>query len=239
MNTAKLDDEIQRLGYPTDENDFQSRVLGCCETPDEREALEELGLGEWMETYLPSRTLVAVGWEAWGSPMGGGDSIELLTLGEHAYFFVPRDYAMDTHDLLFLGTTSAPPSPKDVSELVRDQLQGLITGTTTTSRGSDIWPERLPTETENCAPDLVTRDAIREAYLRVLAAGRTLPWGDIWDSLLGDVWQLLGEDWLRQWIGKRDIAEFAASDAPEDLLARNEIFEGWFSHTYREPEVRG
>ena len=108
--------------------------------------------------------------------MSSSDTMTLIEIGRRKYLCLPPEILDALHDFVILGVASSD-RPRDISDLVTKCLSRLFDG--------DFWSMRLPTETVNYAPDLVSREAVKRSYRE---ASR-LP--IVWQGLLADADKIL------------------------------------------------
>ena len=196
-------------------------VLDSGPDEEERETLESDGVSSFLTERLPTRWLLGFDWESWGAPNSSSDSMLIVTIDTHHFLCLPDNAGFDgLHPLLILDATEVEGGQVGVSGMVRRALPALFQ--------MDCWAARLPTATENMAPDLLTRELVKEAY-RSLAER-----ADLWDSLLGDLAKLTSDITPAQRLA--GIMPQWIDDSKLDAQARARLFEQWFALTYSEAD---
>ena len=222
MDLTKLDRKILAVlgqNARVDADAILPLVMDSGPDEEERETLESEGLESLLTDRLPTRWLLSFDWESWGAPTSSSDSMFILTVDTHHFLCLPDDAGRDgLHPLLILDATEVKGGQVGVSGMVRRALPALFqTG-------------RLPTATENMAPDLLTGESVKEAYRSVAERA------DLWESLLADLAELTSNitpaqrlaGIMPRWIDNSNL----------DAQARARLFEQWFALTYSEARAK-
>jgi hypothetical protein len=204
-------------GTRIDEDALMPFVVASCEEDEEREAIESEGLGWTLTERLPSKDVLSFGWESRGAPTSSSDSMLVLTVDRHIFLCMPTESLEGLHPFLVLAAALAEEGAAGVSAMVRAHLPGLF---------GDVWTLRLPTETTNLAPDLLSAEAVKEAY-RSAAQDP-----DVWDGLLTDLAELSsGITPADRLAGTAPSPEYG-SHLDDHEWAR--LFDEWFALSYQE-----
>jgi hypothetical protein len=214
MNFSLLDTEIGRLlehGHAVLEGDLKRAALDRCERHDERQSLEADGIYQFLIAELGEPDmLLGFDWESWGEPNSSSDCLYLMQLGDHRYLLLPPDDLEDKHGMAILGSVRITDPAGSLAQLVTERLatqfdvEGFLSG-------------RLPTSTSNLRPDLVPRQAIKDAY--ALAVDTSL----VWESLVDD---------LKSLADYKGVAVSIPLAADFDQSTRTRLFDAWFLLTY-------
>jgi hypothetical protein len=182
-----------------------SLIETCCQTDEERDYLIDYSVDEWFDEYASTRKLASFLWE-FPASMGSSDTLGLLFIGSHVYLYSPDETLDSTHPFLLLGATNAAAGGDALSDMVRAKLAPLF--------DDSEWGARLPTSTSNSAPDLVPREAFRDAYRTALTNS------DVESA------------WSEEVVPEPDRRH--AGDKPLD---EEKLFDRWFETTYSEANL--
>jgi hypothetical protein len=133
-----------------------------------------------------------------------------MELGNCRYLLFPPDDLEGRHPMAVLGSVPITGPESTLAQLVTNRLA-------TQFDVHGFLSARLPTSTSNLRPDLVPRQAIKDAY--ALAADRSF----VWENLVGD---------LRALADYKDVAVSIPDTA--DMPTRMRLFDTWFVLTYSE-----
>jgi hypothetical protein len=226
LDIERLDNDITRLleeSGRVDEEALLALVEDGCETDAQREVLDEVlaevGLDELLSGSMASRCLLSFNWMSWGAPTSSSDSLWLLTMTEHHFVWLPHDFE-DVHPLVILAAVPVSEGPIGISGTVEVCLAGMFNW--------DLMGGRLPTETTNSAPDLLSEQAVKNAYRSVAQAPA------VWSELLEDLADLSSRhpEITSELAGAPSPTTEATVDLDSEVGTRP--FETWFRLTYSE-----
>lgn len=219
MDLGKLGPGISAIlaDHSCAEEDTLLPLILDCADQEEREALNMNGVEEVLIDRLPTRYLLDFLWDSWGAPNSSSDSMLTVSVDSVQFLCLPSDIE-GGHSFLIIGVVEPGEAQRAVSESVRQYLPALF--------DYNVWTARLPTETRNLAPDLVTAEAVREAYRAVAENSET------WEELIDDL-ESLRTDRDRRQTSPSGLQPVTGERSEKDE-GRARLFDEWFSLAYKE-----